>query len=58
MKGYFFTLYFSYNYDWRLEEAQKNVLRTHTTAVSAHQLYKLAKEVIAEEILSACISFI
>ncbi|VDK88342.1 unnamed protein product [Litomosoides sigmodontis] len=33
-----------YNYDWKLEEAQKNVLRTHTTAVSAHQLYKLAKE--------------
>uniref|UniRef100_A0A915PI14 phenylalanine--tRNA ligase n=1 Tax=Setaria digitata TaxID=48799 RepID=A0A915PI14_9BILA len=33
-----------YNYDWKLEEAQKNVLRTHTTAVSARQLYKLAKE--------------
>nr|CRZ24788.1 Bm10312 [Brugia malayi] len=33
-----------YNYDWKLEEAQKNVLRTHTTAVSAHQLYKLAKK--------------
>uniref|UniRef100_A0A2K6VV45 phenylalanine--tRNA ligase n=2 Tax=Onchocerca TaxID=6281 RepID=A0A2K6VV45_ONCVO len=33
-----------YNYDWKLEEAQKNVLRTHTTAVSAHQLYKLANE--------------
>ncbi|VDK32620.1 unnamed protein product [Gongylonema pulchrum] len=34
-----------YNYDWKLEEAQKNVLRTHTTAVSARQLYKLAQEV-------------
>ncbi|KAM3727594.1 Phenylalanine--tRNA ligase alpha subunit [Dirofilaria immitis] len=33
-----------YNYDWKLEEAQKNVLRTHTTAVSAHQLYELAKK--------------
>ncbi|PAV55971.1 hypothetical protein WR25_25439 [Diploscapter pachys] len=33
-----------YNYDWKLEEAQKNVLRTHTTAVSARQLYKLAQE--------------
>ncbi|EFO26947.1 hypothetical protein LOAG_01536 [Loa loa] len=33
-----------YNYDWKLEEAQRNVLRTHTTAISAHQLYKLAKE--------------
>ncbi|CAJ0574510.1 unnamed protein product, partial [Mesorhabditis spiculigera] len=33
-----------YNYDWKLEEAQKNVLRTHTTAVSARQLYSLAQE--------------
>ncbi|EGT32811.1 CBN-FARS-1 protein [Caenorhabditis brenneri] len=33
-----------YNYDWKLEEAQKNVLRTHTTAVSARQLYQLAQE--------------
>uniref|UniRef100_A0A7I4YCQ6 phenylalanine--tRNA ligase n=1 Tax=Haemonchus contortus TaxID=6289 RepID=A0A7I4YCQ6_HAECO len=33
-----------YNYDWKIEEAQKNVLRTHTTAVSARQLFKLAQE--------------
>lgn len=33
-----------YNYDWKLEEAQKNVLRTHTTAVSARQLYALAQK--------------
>ncbi|KHJ40851.1 phenylalanine--tRNA ligase, alpha subunit [Trichuris suis] len=33
-----------YQYDWKLEEAQKNVLRTHTTASSAKMLYKLAKE--------------
>lgn len=33
-----------YNYDWKEEEAQKNVMRTHTTAVSARQLYKLAQE--------------
>lgn len=33
-----------YNYDWKLEEAQKNVLRTHTTAVSARQLYQLAQD--------------
>ncbi|KAJ1347937.1 hypothetical protein KIN20_003124 [Parelaphostrongylus tenuis] len=33
-----------YKYDWKIEEAQKNVLRTHTTAVSARQLYKLAQE--------------
>lgn len=33
-----------YGYDWKLEEAQKNLLRTHTTAVSARMLYKLAQE--------------
>ncbi|CAD5228414.1 unnamed protein product [Bursaphelenchus okinawaensis] len=32
-----------YKYDWKIEEAQKNVLRTHTTAVSARQLYQLAQ---------------
>lgn len=31
-----------YRYDWKIEEAQKNLLRTHTTAVSARMLYKLA----------------
>lgn len=34
-----------YRYDWKLEEAQKNLLRTHTTAVSARVLYKLMQEV-------------
>lgn len=34
-----------YKYDWKLEEAEKNILRTHTTAVSARMLYKLAQEV-------------
>jgi len=33
-----------YGYDWKIEEAQKNILRTHTTAVSARMLYKLAQE--------------
>lgn len=33
-----------YRYDWKIEEAQKNVLRTHTTAVSARMLYKLANQ--------------
>jgi phenylalanyl-tRNA synthetase alpha chain len=33
-----------YGYDWKIEEAQKNVLRTHTTAVSARMLYKLANQ--------------
>lgn len=33
-----------YNYDWKLAEAQKNLMRTHTTAVSSRMLYKLAQE--------------
>ncbi|XP_039274465.2 phenylalanine--tRNA ligase alpha subunit-like [Styela clava] len=33
-----------YCYDWKYSEAKKNLLRTHTTAVSARMLYKLAKE--------------
>ena len=33
-----------YMYDWKLQEGQKNILRTHTTAVSARMLYKLAKQ--------------
>ena len=33
-----------YGYDWRLEEAQKNLLRTHTTAVSARMLRQLAQQ--------------
>jgi hypothetical protein len=34
-----------YRSEWKLEEAQKNILRTHTTAVSARMLYRLAQEV-------------
>ncbi|CAG9787021.1 unnamed protein product [Diatraea saccharalis] len=33
-----------YRYNWKIEEAQKNLLRTHTTAVSARMLYKLAQQ--------------
>ena len=33
-----------YGYDWKIEEAKKNLLRTHTTAVSARMLYKLAQD--------------
>lgn len=33
-----------YRYEWKLDDAQKNVLRTHTTAVSARMLYKLANQ--------------
>jgi hypothetical protein len=31
-----------YRYDWKRTEADKNLLRTHTTAVSARMLYALA----------------
>ena len=31
-----------WRYDWDIEEAKKNLLRTHTTAVSSRMLYKLA----------------
>jgi len=33
-----------HNYAWKREEADKNILRTHTTAVSARMLHKLAKD--------------
>lgn len=33
-----------WRYDWKLEETKKNILRTHTTAVSSRMLYKLAQE--------------
>ena len=33
-----------YRYEWKEEEGMKNILRTHTTAVSTWHLYKLASE--------------
>lgn len=33
-----------YGYDWKREEADKNLLRTHTTAVSTRMLYMLAQQ--------------
>ncbi|XP_071172050.1 phenylalanine--tRNA ligase alpha subunit-like [Mytilus edulis] len=33
-----------HKYDWKIEESTKNILRTHTTAVSARMLYKLAQK--------------
>merc|ERR1712183_867230 len=33
-----------YKYDWELQESKKNLLRTHTTAVSSKMLYKLARQ--------------
>ncbi|CRG93351.1 phenylalanine--tRNA ligase alpha subunit, putative [Plasmodium gallinaceum] len=35
---------FGWNYNWRLDESKKNVLRTHTTANSCRVLFNLAKE--------------
>lgn len=31
-----------YNYNWSLDEARKNILRTHTTAVSSKMLHRIA----------------
>jgi phenylalanyl-tRNA synthetase alpha subunit len=45
LKVEIFCVYFRYKYDWKIEEAKKNLLRTHTTAVSARMLYKLAQQV-------------
>ena len=36
----------SYKYNWKIEEAEKNILRTHTTAISARMLYHLGQQVI------------
>eukprot|EP00009_Paramoeba_aestuarina_P006737 CAMPEP_0201524782 /NCGR_PEP_ID=MMETSP0161_2-20130828/25143_1 /ASSEMBLY_ACC=CAM_ASM_000251 /TAXON_ID=180227 /ORGANISM="Neoparamoeba aestuarina, Strain SoJaBio B1-5/56/2" /LENGTH=461 /DNA_ID=CAMNT_0047924363 /DNA_START=96 /DNA_END=1478 /DNA_ORIENTATION=- len=33
-----------WRYDWSEEETRKNILRTHTTAVSSRTLYELAQE--------------
>ena len=33
-----------YGYEWQEDEARKNLLRTHTTAVSSQMLYKLAQQ--------------
>lgn len=33
-----------YGYSWSEEESRKNLLRTHTTAVSSRMLYRLAQE--------------
>ncbi|XP_060571763.1 phenylalanine--tRNA ligase alpha subunit-like [Ruditapes philippinarum] len=33
-----------YKYDWSIDEAKKNILRTHTTAVTSRMLYKVAQQ--------------
>lgn len=50
-------LFCSYQYDWVLEEAKKNILRTHTTAVSARMLYKLAQQVCFKLLLLLILFF-
>ena len=36
-----------YGYKWQRSEADKNILRTHTTSVSAKMLYKLGQECVS-----------
>jgi len=38
---------FGYGKGWSLEESKKNILRTHTTAVSSQMLYKMSNEIKA-----------
>ena len=38
-----------------MEETEKNVLRTHTTAVSARMLYKLAQQVSVHVGVCGCL---
>ena len=45
LKKKYIMVYVGYGYNWKEEEAKKNLLRTHTTAVSARMLYKLANQV-------------
>jgi len=35
-----------WKYDWSMDEACKNIMRTHTTAVSARTLYKIGQEYV------------
>lgn len=38
-----------WRYDWKLQETKKNILRTHTTAVSSRMLYKLAQVLVRRD---------
>lgn len=35
---------FVFRYKWKRDEAMKNLLRTHTTAISSQMLYRLANQ--------------
>ena len=41
-----------YGCNFKREEALKNILRTHTTAISAQMLYKLGQEFVAEGVFT------
>ncbi|CAG2221136.1 FARSA [Mytilus edulis] len=45
-----------HKYDWKIEESTKNILRTHTTAVSARMLYKLAQQVGYKYVYTTAVS--
>jgi hypothetical protein len=40
-----------YGYDWKREEANKNLLRTHTTAISTRMLYAVAQVLMHSKFL-------
>lgn len=44
-ESYLSHVHYRYGYDWKRDEAEKNLLRTHTTAVSTRMLYMLAQQV-------------
>ena len=46
-----------YRYNWKEEEARKNVLRTHTTAISSQMLYKLGQECTSGQLSSSFVLF-
>ena len=43
-----FFILIRYQYDWKIDEAKKNVLRTHTTAISARYLYDLSTKALID----------
>ncbi|KAG8388219.1 hypothetical protein BUALT_Bualt02G0102900 [Buddleja alternifolia] len=48
-----FSVFARYGYEWKREEANKNLLRAHTTAVSSRMLYALAQVHFLYEVSSA-----
>ncbi|MFB6144128.1 MAG: phenylalanine--tRNA ligase subunit alpha [Candidatus Nanohaloarchaea archaeon] len=46
-----------WNYDWSEEEATRNVLRTHTTAVSARKLHELEEDELPKKFFTVARNF-